>query len=60
MCTSDAPASKAAWVLSTCSVGVTGTAGLSFFRGTEPVMATAITTGFMIASFRQTQADAAD
>ncbi len=45
MCTSVAPASKAAWVLSTCSATVTGTAGLSFLRGTEPVMATATTQG---------------
>jgi hypothetical protein len=32
---------------SICSAGVIGTAGLSRFRGTEPVMATAMTTGFM-------------
>src|SRR6478736_2563173 len=47
MCTSEAPASKASCVESICSAGVTGSAGLSFFRGTEPVMATAMTTGFM-------------
>ena len=45
MWTRVAPASKAAWVLSTCSVGVVGTAGLSALRGTDPVMATAMTTG---------------
>ncbi len=45
MWTSVAPASNAAWVLSTCSAGVVGSAGLSALRGTEPVMATAITTG---------------
>jgi hypothetical protein len=54
MCTSDAPASKASCVDSICSAGVTGTAGLSFLRGTEPVMATAITTGFMAVSLDQT------
>src|SRR3982750_1044666 len=42
-----APASKAACVLSICSGDVTGRAGLSFLRGTDPVMATAMTTGFM-------------
>ena len=47
MCTSEAPASNAAWVDSICSDGVTGTAGLSFLRGTEPVIATAMTIGFM-------------
>ena len=35
----DDPASKAAWVDSICSEGVTGTAGLSFLVGTEPVIA---------------------
>src|SRR5690348_492370 len=45
MCTSEAPASYAWWVLSTCSDGVTGTAGLFFLRGTEPVMATATIIG---------------
>ena len=39
-CTSAAPASKASWVDSICSAGVTGTAGLSAFFGSEPVMAT--------------------
>ncbi len=48
MCTRLAPASNAACVLSTCSAGVVGTAGLSALRGTEPVMATAITTGVMV------------
>src|SRR4051812_8452752 len=45
MCTRVAPASNASCVDSICSVGVTGTAGLSFLRGTDPVIATAITTG---------------
>ena len=43
----DAPASNASWVDSICSAGVTGTAGLSFLRGTEPVIATATTMGFI-------------
>src|ERR1700759_4053671 len=50
MCTSVAPASNAACVLSTCSEGVTGRAGLSFLRGTDPVMAQAMTTGSMAAN----------
>src|SRR3954447_14764383 len=45
MWTSEAPASNASWVDSICSDGVTGSAGLSFLRGTEPVMATVITMG---------------
>ena len=48
MWTSDAPASKASCVDSTCSATVIGTAGLSAFRGTEPVIATASTTGLML------------
>ena len=44
-CTSVAPASYAAWVDSICSLGVTGTAGLSFLRGKEPVMATEMMQG---------------
>ena len=47
MCTRLAPASKASCVDSTCSDTVTGSAGLSFLRGTEPVIATVMTTGFM-------------
>src|SRR6478672_3171878 len=47
MCARVAPASKASLVLSICSVGVIGTAGLSFLRGTEPVIATVTTTGVM-------------
>ena len=39
-CASTAPASKAAWVASTCSALVIGTAGLSALVGTEPVIAT--------------------
>src|SRR3954451_3564899 len=48
MWTSVAPASKASCVLSICSGGVTGRAGLSFLRGTDPVIATAITTGLIV------------
>ena len=40
MWTSDAPASKASWVLSTCSAGVIGTAGFCALVGWLPVMAT--------------------
>src|SRR3954454_15925690 len=46
--TSEAPASKASWVDSICSDTVTGSAGLSFLRGTEPVIATVMTAGLMI------------
>src|SRR5688572_29047578 len=46
MCTSAAPASKASWVDSICCGGVTGTAGLSFFFGTAPVIATVMMTGW--------------
>src|SRR5947208_3322787 len=48
MCTSEAPASKASCVDSICSDGVTGTAGLSFFLGTAPVIATVMMTGWAI------------
>src|SRR5579862_2196964 len=47
MWASEAPASNASRMDSICSAGVIGTAGLSRFLGTDPVMATAITTGFM-------------
>src|SRR4051794_6696653 len=47
MWTSEAPTSNASWVDTICSDTVTGSAGLSFLRGTEPVIATAMTTGFM-------------
>src|SRR5918997_6119861 len=47
MCTRVAPTSKASRVLATCSEGRIGTAGLSFLRGTDPVIATAMTTGFI-------------
>jgi len=50
MCTSDAPASNAACVLSICSAGWVGTAGLSRLRGTDPVIATAMAIGFMLSS----------
>ena len=47
----EAPASNAAWVDSTCSSTVIGTAGLSAFVGTEPVIAQQIMQGLpMIAS----------
>src|SRR5215213_11145098 len=52
MCTSDAPASNASCFDSICSAVEIGTAGLSFLRGTEPVMATAMTTGFMAKSLQ--------
>src|SRR6185295_1522498 len=45
MWTRAAPASKAAWVDSICSDVEIGTAGLSFFRGMEPVMATVMMQG---------------
>src|SRR5919107_2984586 len=48
MWTSEAPASNASWVDSICSDTVTGSAGLSFLRGTDPVIATVITAGLMI------------
>src|SRR5688572_19661139 len=51
MCTSDAPASKASCVDSTCSAGVTGTAGLSAFFGTAPVIATVMMTGWAMVKY---------
>src|SRR5262245_25556975 len=45
ICTSAAPASKAACVDSICSSGVIGTAGLLAFCGRDPVMATLMTAG---------------
>ena len=47
-CASDAPASKAACVDSTCSAIVIGTAGLCSLRGTDPVIATVMMQGFVI------------
>src|SRR6266702_4796370 len=47
---SEAPASNAPCVDSICSEVVIGTAGLSRLRGTEPVIATAMTTGLMVCS----------
>ena len=44
-CASVAPASNAAWVDSTCSAIVIGTAGLFSFFGSEPVMATVMMQG---------------
>jgi hypothetical protein len=38
-------ASKASWVESICSATVIGTAGLSFLRGSEPVIATLMMQG---------------
>lgn len=43
-----APASNAACVLSICSEMVTGTAGLSAYVGTEPVIATQIMQGLVM------------
>ena len=43
-----APASNAAWVDSTCSLTVIGTAGLCSLRGTEPVIATVMMHGFVM------------
>jgi hypothetical protein len=40
-----APASNEAWVLSTCSLILVGTAELFFFVGSEPVMATQMIQG---------------
>src|SRR5687768_12708443 len=51
MCTSEAPASKASCVDSICSAGVTGTAGLSAFFGTEPVIATVMMTGWAMVKY---------
>src|SRR5687767_5807537 len=51
MCTSDAPASKASCVDSICSAGVTGTAGLSAFFGTAPVIATVMMTGWAMVKY---------
>src|SRR6056297_2955736 len=47
-CAIDAPASKAACVLATCSATVIGTAGLLALVGTEPVMATQRIQGFVM------------
>ena len=48
-CARLAPASKAACVDSTCSAMVMGTAGLCSLRGTDPVMATVMMHGLVIA-----------
>src|SRR6266480_2224977 len=48
-CTSVAPASKASCVDSICSDAAIGTAGLSFLPGTEPVIATVMMQGFVMA-----------
>jgi hypothetical protein len=47
-CTIVAPASNAAWVDSTCSVIVIGTAGLFSLRGSDPVIATMMMQGFTL------------
>lgn len=47
-CTSVAPASWAAWMLSICSDTVTAGAGSAFWRGTEPVMATEMKQGWIV------------
>ncbi len=46
-----APASKASCVLSICSDIEIGTLGLSFFFGTDPVIATQIIHGLLIKIF---------
>ena len=58
-CTSAAPASYAACVDSICSATVIGTAGLSFFVGTEPVMATVMMHGVLMVLFASFVASAA-
>ena len=45
MCATEAPASYASCVDSICSLGVTGTAGVSALRGMAPVMATVMMAG---------------
>src|ERR1051326_6454034 len=50
MWTSDAPASNASCADSISSDVVIGTAGLSRLRGTDPVIATAMTTGRIVRS----------
>src|SRR5262245_13045861 len=45
MCTSAAPASKAAWALSICSAGAIGRAGFCALVGWLPVMATVMMAG---------------
>jgi hypothetical protein len=40
--------SNASWVDLICSAGVTGSAELSFLRGTDPVIATVMMAGLMI------------
>ena len=49
MCTSAEPASKASWVDSICSLGVTGTAGVCALRGIEPVIAVVMMVGCVMA-----------
>lgn len=48
MATSVAPASKASCVDSICSAAVIGTAGLSAFFGSEPVIAQVMTQGVVM------------
>ena len=45
ICATEAPASKASCVDLICSLGVTGTAGVSALRGIAPVMATVMMAG---------------
>ena len=47
-CAIEAPALNALLVLSICSSIVIGTAGLSLFVGTDPVIATQIMHGFFV------------
>ena len=48
MCATLAPASKASCVDSICSLGVTGTAGVSALRGMAPVIATVMMAGVVM------------
>src|SRR5215470_16287371 len=48
MCATEAPASKASWVDSICSLGVIGTAGVSALRGMAPVIATVMIAGVVM------------
>src|SRR5487761_1940269 len=52
-CTSVAPASNASCADSICSATEIGTAGLSFFFGTEPVMATVMMQGVLTTDLRE-------
>ncbi len=51
ICATVAPASNASWVDSICSLGVTGTAGVSALRGMAPVIATVMMAGTVMGMF---------